>query len=1034
MTLVQSSGWAQQPLQLQYLSTHFTGRFNEGAAEIAAYDPASRKLFFSNAQLNAVIVLDIRNPARPLSIDTLSMAAYGGSVNSVAVANGRLAVAVQATVATQNGKVVLFNTDGVFQREFTVGALPDMVTFTPDGQKILSANEGEPSSDYTNDPEGSVSIIDINTGNVTTLGFTAFNDKAAYLRNKGVRIYGPNATVAKDFEPEYITVTPDSRRAYVSLQENNAIAVIDLVTNRVADILPMGYKDHSKGFPTLREYIVSNLINLPELGRPVYGGGQPAVKVGGFSGLYFEARESNDSIYTFYTIPDRGPNDEVVLKARVLGTGNVPAESDLRPFKLPNYQARIVKLTLNRRSGRMTLDQTLLYREIGTNRIPITGRTNVPGFDEVPVTYADPATEFSVADWRDTVTKVTYTELQYDTHGGDLEGIVKDRDGNWWMCDENRPALYKFRPSGAMIERYVPRGTSALGIIDLGAGTYGEETLPAVYSKRWANRGFEAIAYDADKNIVYAFIQSPLFNPNSSTQNNSDVLRILGVNAADGTPVSEYVYLLERNREPGLAISRVDKIGDAVYVGNNKFLALERDSSVPGQSNGKKYVYEINLTGATNLLATPSLAALSNKSTSSGPTDKTLEMLTADELVALGIRPVHKRKILNLPSVGYQAGDKPEGLTVLPNGDLAVINDNDFGRAGAGLTDTISLGIIALNTNNALDPSDRDNGIRIRNYPVLGMYQPDAIAAFTHQGRTYFLTANEGDARDYNAFAEEARVSSLNLDATAFPKADSLKLNLQLGRLTVTNTLGDLDGDRDFDQLYVLGGRSFSICDEFGNLVYDSGDDFEQITARDPRFTLNFNSSNDSNNSFDTRSDNKGPEPEAVRVALIGNKRYALIGLERIGGVMVYDIDDPAKPKFVTYVNNRNFTATPTSREVGDLGVEDIVFIPASQSPVNVPLVVTANEISGTITIYATDRITSVKEPAQLQVDWKMYPNPTAGELISNLSGDYQVFDAVGRLVRSTTASNRIDLTDLPQGTYLVRNLEYNLSRLVVKQ
>ncbi|MCB0649608.1 MAG: esterase-like activity of phytase family protein, partial [Saprospiraceae bacterium] len=210
----------------------------------------------------------------------------------------------------------------------------------------------------------------------------------------------------------------------------------------------------------------------------------------------------------------------------------------------------------------------------------------------------DANTPYSSVDYTD-ASGEEYTALPYDPYGGDFEGIVIDRDGNFWMCDENRPSIYKFAPNGTLIERYVPEGTSQLGSTPLPAGTYGAETLPSVYSKRRANRGFEAIAYDAEKHVVYAFIQSPIENPNSSVRNNSDVIRILGVSADDGTPVEEYVYLLENNRYPGLAASRVDKIGDAVYMGEGKFLVLERDSEGPGVTEGKKYVFEINLKGAT---------------------------------------------------------------------------------------------------------------------------------------------------------------------------------------------------------------------------------------------------------------------------------------------------------------------------------------------------------------------------------------------------------------------------------------------------
>ncbi len=148
----------------------------------------------------------------------------------------------------------------------------------------------------------------------------------------------------------------------------------------------------------------------------------------------------------------------------------------------------------------------------------------------------------------------------------------------------------------------------------------------------------------------------------------------------------------------------------------------------------------------------------------------------------------------------------------------------------------------------------------------------------------YLITANEGDARDYDGFAEEARVSSLNLDPTAFPNGAALKTNAQIGRLTVTTATGDTDNDGDFDQLHLFGGRSFSIRRETGELVFDSGDQFEQIIAAlDP---ANFNANNDDNDSFDSRSDNKGPEPEGLAVAELFGCTYAFIVLERLGGVM----------------------------------------------------------------------------------------------------------------------------------------------------
>lgn len=1025
VSLILTDLFAQNDLNLSYLSTYRTNVFDRSAAEIVAYDTGTARLYFTNSDANTVTILNISNPASPTKFADINMAPYGGGVNSVAVYNGLVAVAVQAINKTQPGKVVFFDAAGAFQREVTVGALPDMLTFTSDGKKVIVANEGEPSDDYSVDPEGSVSIIDLTNGlggvTVSTVNFAAYNDKKASLQNKGIRIFGPNATVAQDLEPEYITLSPDNVRAYVSLQENNAIAVINLITRTVLDILPLGYKDHLNGEPILKQYKLNELLNLPVLGTPVYGGGQAPVKLGGFSGLYFDRKESTDKNYVFYTVPDRGPNDEPVVVSDV----REETVQDLRPFKLPNYQGRFVKMTLNTETGTVKLDtQILLKRKDGIT--PITGRGNIIGYDEVPVTYTDTNTVFRNPDFTSKSTGRKYHELPYDPYGGDFEGIVRDTAGNFWMCDEYRPALYKFKPDGTLIERYVPQGTSTLGIVGLEPGFYGAETLPAVYSKRWANRGFEAIAYDPDSSVIYAFIQSPLYNPDNSTQNQSDVLRILAVDAETGTPVGEYVYLLERNRDAGLAISRVDKIGDAVYIGKRKFLALERDSSLPGQPTGKKYVFEIDLKNATNILNNP----IALRDTAS-LTQKTLEQMTADELRAAGIAPVYKTKVLNLPSIGYQAGDKPEGLALLPGGDLAVINDNDFGLAGAGVTDDIVLGVISFAKNYGLDPSDRDNAINIKPHPVLGMFMPDALATYSVGNAFYIVSANEGDAREWGTFVEEARVSTLRLDSVAFPNGAALKDNAVLGRLNVTNKTGDFDGDGDFDQLHVFGARSFSIWDAFGNLVFDSGDDFEQITAQ--RFPQSFNVSN-TDNARDSRSDNKGPEPEALTIATINGKPYAFIGLERIGGVMVYDISNPRAPVFVNYINNRNFAIAPEMPGSGDLGPEGIIYIPRENSPNGNALLVVANEVSGSVSLFTVGLMTDVDEPTTANLQWRVFPNPVRDEILTNRVSDYGVYNTVGQQLLSVKNTNRLDASRLSAGTYILRDLKHGAAQLFVKQ
>jgi hypothetical protein len=251
---------------------------------------------------------------------------------------------------------------------------------------------------------------------------------------------------------------------------------------------------------------------------------------------------------------------------------------------------------------------------------------------------------------------------------------------------------------------------------------------------------------------------------------------------------------------------------------------------------------------------------------------------------------------------------------------------------------------------NALDASDDDGAIKIRRWPVFGMYMPDAIAAFEVDGETYLITANEGDARDYDGFAEESRVSDLTLDPASFPDP-TLQNDENLGRLNVTTVNGDPDGNGQHNQLFSFGARSFSIWSAHGRLVFDSSSQLERITAA--ALPANFNSDNEEDN-FDNRSDNKGPEPEGVAVGEAFRRMFAFVGMERIGGIATFEIGNPRAPVFHHYLNTRVFDANEDI--AGDSGPEGLLFIPSRDSPNGEPLVVATHEISGTTVIYALRR------------------------------------------------------------------------------
>jgi len=241
---------AQQSVRLSYIGGYSHGSFNTGAAEISAFDHRSRRLFVINAQATSLDILDVSNPASPSLVRSVDLSGYGAGIQSVDVHNGLVAVAVEADPKTDPGSVLFLDANGTVLSQVTVGSLPDMVTFTPNGQYLLVANEGEPSMDYSIDPEGSISVIAVRGGgnagitqsDVRTADFHDFNVGNI---DSGIRIFGPGASVQQDLEPESIAVSNDSRTAYVTLQENNAIAVIDIRAAHVTRLMPLGAKDHS---------------------------------------------------------------------------------------------------------------------------------------------------------------------------------------------------------------------------------------------------------------------------------------------------------------------------------------------------------------------------------------------------------------------------------------------------------------------------------------------------------------------------------------------------------------------------------------------------------------------------------------------------------------------------------------------------------------------------------------------------------------------------------------------------------------------
>ncbi|MEA1891229.1 MAG: choice-of-anchor I family protein [Campylobacterota bacterium] len=307
---------------------------------------------------------------------------------------------------------------------------------------------------------------------------------------------------------------------------------------------------------------------------------------------------------------------------------------------------------------------------------------------------------------------------------------------------------------------------------------------------------------------------------------------------------------------------------------------------------------------------------------------------------------------------------EPEYVTVSGNYAYVTLQENNA-MAKVNLT-TNSLEYVKsygaksweVSSKNTLD-IEEEGVIMMKSYPGLfGLYQPDSITSYTSNGATYLVTANEGDGREYlyeieasdeadcdakggddwddgeclvESHNDEKKIKKLDLDASiadAYTDENDLKVMVDLGK----------NSSDEYEKLYTYGARSFSIWDDNGDLVWDSGDMISKLVAQaQPKLF------NQDEGEMDGRSGNKGAEPEALTVGAIDGKTYAFIGLERQNAIVVYDITKPTEASFVDYIETGS---------AGDISPEGMDFIPASESPNAKNLLLVSYEVSGSTVVY----------------------------------------------------------------------------------
>lgn len=397
-------------------------------------------------------------------------------------------------------------------------------------------------------------------------------------------------------------------------------------------------------------------------------------------------------------------------------------------------------------------------------------------------------------------------------------------------------------------------------------------------------------------------------------------------------------------------------------------------------------------------------------------------------------------------TVGFEDVDTSELYVVKPDATFAVdaepeyiVAATDSKSAYVVMQESSAMGVLNLESmsfdsivdlgvkdhsveGNELDASNKDDAINMQRYPLLGMYQPDSMSLFNIDGQDYIITANEGDAKEYEAFAEESRVEdevdNIALNAEYYEGYTQAELDAlvagglfeedQMGRIKITTSRGK-NADGKFEALYSYGARSFSIwnADDM-SLVYDSGSELESIVAR--AIPDQFNADNVENGA-DDRSDDKGPETEAATIGQVGDKTYAFVGLERVGGIAIYNVENPMLPVFEGYYNSRDFSGEEAG---GDSAPEGLAFIAADQSPTGTALLLAAHEVTGTIAVY------EIVEQEETKTITILHTNDSHGRAIE-ADFDGMGFAKLSTLVKEYEAKNSntllLDAGDTFHGT-----------------
>ncbi len=1088
---------------LNLLSTYNPAK--EDYAEVPAFDPLTNRIFVSNGEEKRVDVMELDRKGVVTFKFSLPIPSTFGGINAVSVSNGILAVAVEAPVKQNNGGVLFYDTrvknGGSPITTVSVGALPDHLTFTPDGLKLVVANEGEPSDDYTNDPKGSISIIDVSKINqirndssssltlpVTTLDFTAYDSKKAELIAKGVRIFGKNASVSQDLEPEYVAISADSTKAFVTLQENNALAFVDLATSSITDIKPLGYKDYNAlglafdsndkdksynpyPWPVLGMYQPDSIVSftIDNAGPPAFQEVNSAYSntafTGGSDSTSYKSRSIATLSMTGAEISDYDPANKVLY---VVGGGNdlltVDLSNPANPVLANNISLGATAQSVAVKDGYVAIALSNSTDKTQNGTVALYTVATKDKNASLVTTFTAGALPDSVAFSNDGNVIVVANEGEpNDAYTVDPEGsitvirlnrknptasVVHQLDFSSFTASNLTAAGVRLSgpnknvPTKDLEPEYVtiaPNGekafvslqeNNAIAIVDLLSDIPKIESVVGAGIKDWSVGGLKVDTTDKDSGVNFG---SASFK---------------GLNMPDGmdsyTAGDGRTYFIAANEGDGREYEDNDVIS---YTDENR--SKDFGLTIGGGDRIKMTTWDKNDDGS---ISADERFAFGGRSITIYDDEGTLVFDSGDLL------DTKANEVGSYPDGrSDDKGSEPEGVEIANIGGRSIAfiaMERSSTVAVFDVTnpkDSVFLEMIKLNASlvspeglKYISAEDSGNGKDLlvisaeylKGIEIIEFSPPSAMDVYSSE---FLITANEGDARDYGGYSEETRVGDLTLDYNGtglhkfspdYPDAEqSLTADkFNLSRLKTTTANGDIDGDGKYEEIYSYGARSFSIWSaKDGSLVYDSGVDLEKIVQQ--TYPDKFNIDDDD---VDKRSDDKGVEPEGLAVGKVDGRTFAFIGLERQSGIIIYDVTDPLQPQFVQYANNRDYSKDFDSKEAGDVGPEGLTFVSADNSPTGYPLLIVTNEVSGSTSVWGMSNLPvgpvkglNIHQDADVSIlSWDDTSSVENGFIIYRQEGIGSPFEEIGRVGRNVTTF--YDAQVQPGESYMYKVNAYN--------